>query len=455
MLTAPLSAALSPLRRAGWRLLDRWLASDSDGGHALRVGGGMRARPRRATAVSVRALPATLVLATLVLSACAAAPRPHDVRAVAAWPWPIADSVADSVHTEVLSSAVRLHALVSLAAPWRAAVLDVDLSACVSLRALKGGETAVGRRTTSELLGALAERGRPLAAVNADFFLFAPPGVPTGAHVAGGALITGPGQRPVFALDASGRPFLGVLQAVGEVRAGRGTVALGAWNRPELPTTGVLDAAWGSAPDSTVGGRWRLRPLPTAARASRSAAGWTGRFTLDRVGTDRAPTADTLLLVRVSAADSSRLRAGDTVTVALRIAPVAPVEAVGGFPMLLQGGELASGLATAGAAGFRGLNPRTAVGVAAGGRRLLLVVVDGRQPGWSVGMTTLETARLMRAFGAEDALNLDGGGSSALVVWESAAGRARLVTRPSDPAGERAVGNALAVVDACSGVTVP
>jgi len=395
------------------------------------------------------------LLAVLALAACASVSRPRGTGALAAWPWPIADSVADSVHSVALSPAVRLHSLVSLAAPWRAAVLDVDLSACVSLRALKGGQTAVGRRTTSALLGALAAGDRPVAAVNADFFLFAPPGVPTGAHVERGALITGPGQRPVFALDASGRPFLGVLQAAGEVRGRLGTVTLGAWNRPDLPATGVLDASWGSAPDSTVGGRWRLLPLPTPSPSLRSPAGWTARFTLDRAGTDRAPTADTLLLVRVSAADSSRMRAGDTVTVALRVGPVAPVEAVGGFPMLLTDGELASGLATAGAASFRGLNPRTAVGVAAGGRRLLLAVVDGRQPGWSVGMTTAETARLMRALGADDALNLDGGGSSVLVAWAAASGKARLATRPSDPTGERAVGNAFAVMDDCTRVVNP
>ncbi len=401
----------------------------------------MACRPR----VLVRAL-----VSMCVLSSCAVASRPRDVGPEPAWPWPMSDSVADSVHTEVLSPAVRLHTLVSLAAPWRAAVLDIDRSACVSLRARKGGETAVGRRTTSALLGALAAGDRPVAAVNADFFLFAPPGVPTGAHVEGGRLITGPGQRPVFSLDAAGVPSLGVLRAEGHMRGPSGTVVLGAWNRPDLPTAGVLDASWGSAPDSTVGGRWRLRPLSDAATSPRSTTGWASRFVIDAEGISRAPTGDTLLLVRVSEIDAALFRAGDTVTVSLRIGPVAPIEAVGGFPMLLEDGELATGLETAGAASFRGLNPRTAVGLAARGRRVLLVVIDGRQPGVSVGMTTEETARLMRALGADDALNLDGGGSSALVVWDAAARTTRLVTRPSDPTGERAVGNALAVVEACS-----
>ena len=69
--------------------------------------------------------------------------------------------------------------------------------------------------------------------------------------------------------------------------------------------------------------------------------------------------------------------------------------------------------------------------------RLLLVTVDGRRPGWSAGVTLPEAARVMRSLGARDALNLDGGGSSAMVV------RGELVSRPSDRSGERAVSDGM------------
>ena len=55
-------------------------------------------------------------------------------------------------------------------------------------------------------------------------------------------------------------------------------------------------------------------------------------------------------------------------------------------------------------------------------------------------MTLPELTTLMKQMGASDALNFDGGGSSAMVV------RSRVLNRPSDAAGERAVGNALALV---------
>jgi hypothetical protein len=70
---------------------------------------------------------------------------------------------------------------------------------------------------------------------------------------------------------------------------------------------------------------------------------------------------------------------------------------------------------------------------------MLLVVVDGRQPGYSVGMTLQELANLMASLGAQNAINLDGGGSSAMWV------NGLRVTRPSD-GFERGVGSALVVL---------
>ncbi len=70
----------------------------------------------------------------------------------------------------------------------------------------------------------------------------------------------------------------------------------------------------------------------------------------------------------------------------------------------------------------------------------MLVTVDGRRPGVSVGLTVAEAARVMRALGAREAMNLDGGGSTTMVV------RSRVVNRPSDPTGERPVAEGIFVV---------
>lgn len=75
--------------------------------------------------------------------------------------------------------------------------------------------------------------------------------------------------------------------------------------------------------------------------------------------------------------------------------------------------------------------PRTSAGLADGGKTLVLLVVDGRRPETSAGMTLKELAAAMIALGCTDAINLDGGGSSAM-VRKNADGRFKVVNTPSD-----------------------
>ena len=61
------------------------------------------------------------------------------------------------------------------------------------------------------------------------------------------------------------------------------------------------------------------------------------------------------------------------------------------------------------------MHPRTAVGVDRDTKELIILVVDGRQT-FSRGYTMVELGRMMLRLGAEDALNFDGGGSTALAA---------------------------------------
>jgi len=74
-------------------------------------------------------------------------------------------------------------------------------------------------------------------------------------------------------------------------------------------------------------------------------------------------------------------------------------------------------------------HPRTAVGVDPARKKLWLLVADGRQPGVSEGATLDELKDLLAQAGATDALNLDGGGSSALVVRDPS-GSLRILNVP-------------------------
>ena len=113
-------------------------------------------------------------------------------------------------------------------------------------------------------------------------------------------------------------------------------------------------------------------------------------------------------------------------------------DVLGAGPMLVQGGQVyvTTKLEKFGNDVAGGRAPRTAIGRTKQGN-VLLVVVDGRQQK-SIGMTLTEIAILMQELGAEDAMNLDGGGSSEMVVGNE------VMNRPSD-GRERSVGAVLAV----------
>jgi hypothetical protein len=125
----------------------------------------------------------------------------------------------------------------------------------------------------------------------------------------------------------------------------------------------------------------------------------------------------------------------------LTIAPIGwpkIMTALGGGPRLVTNSKI-----TVKDENFRsdvrlGAGPRTAFGVDAQGRYIILVA-DGRKPFYSTGLTLTELAATMQKLGAVNAMNLDGGGSTALAV------RGKLVNRPSDGV-ERGVANALMVM---------
>lgn len=97
-----------------------------------------------------------------------------------------------------------------------------------------------------------------------------------------------------------------------------------------------------------------------------------------------------------------------------------------------------------------GLNPRTAVGTT-DDNRLLLMTVDGRQSGFSEGVTLVELANLMLSHGATDAINLDGGGSTTMVMNDYGDGLAAHVLNSPSDGSERSVGTNLAVFALRSG----
>ena len=147
-------------------------------------------------------------------------------------------------------------------------------------------------------------------------------------------------------------------------------------------------------------------------------------------------TASTFLTNNINVGDTVRLTIGTSPNVSNLTC------LMGGGPRLITNGTRPSSFVGVEGFGDSHVNtrhPRTAVGFSADSSKVYFIVVDGRQPALSVGMSCAELADYMISIGCYNGVNLDGGGSSTMVV------RNEIKNSPSD-GSERSVGNALLAV---------
>ena len=112
------------------------------------------------------------------------------------------------------------------------------------------------------------------------------------------------------------------------------------------------------------------------------------------------------------------------------------MEAIGGRQEVLSSGSITS-------VKNNKYDPRTAIGVSADRKKVIMAVVDGRRSSHSNGADYPELGKILKAMGAYNGINLDGGGSSTFVVKESSGLTVR--NKPSNDV-ERAVVNGLAII---------
>jgi hypothetical protein len=260
---------------------------------------------------------------------------------------------------------------------------------------------------------------RAVAGVNGDFYDIGVTGAPLGVGVdrQRGLLHGRAGTSAAFYLDRQGRPTIGELPLVMRVRD-HPEITLTALNSPYvLPdSVGFYNRAWGRTAGyrMTDGDRKGLRVVWLID-------GKVVRVT--RTLTNNRPMKGGILIGRGLGAQQLRaLQPGMHVRIARGI-PGGPRMVITGSQLLLHEGAVR-------ATDDRIMHPRTAVGINHRTGQVLLLVIEGRSRA-SRGYTTVELADLMLDLGADEALNLDGGGSSTMVVG-GRAGRPHVVNRPGD-----------------------
>lgn len=361
--------------------------------------------------------------------------------------------------SEEVAVGVVHHRVHLVKGPWRIHVLEIDLP-----RAWKAGirlRTAKGPEGGAEKTSVMADQA--LAAINGDFFSHSRGKTRVaGLQIHEGSLQQQPHGRSAFAISKEGVPLIAIfrLQA-GLITAAGQTLEIAAYNHaPEAKELSFYNHYSQSFHDSVRAALgFQLQSLRDMKAVNDTVA--------TRVMQVRRQ-AWPLLLERgqwlVAAGEEyaygDRIAPGDTVQFFLRLLPLGErppqvgrlQEAIGGWPRILRDGRVKIEYAEEGLSRSFAENrdPRTAIGHSQDGRVLFLVTVDGRQPGYSVGMSLEELADFMRTRlskfsrsreNAYQALNLDGGGSTTMVV------RQQVVNSPSDPTGERPVANVLLVVE--------
>ncbi len=366
---------------------------------------------------------------------------------------------------------------VELAAP------GVRLGVGIGQDKISGTDATRGREDVSRL----ARRHGALAAINADFFPYT--GDPLGIGILNGELfsepftgIRGGGPRVTLGVSPDGRRilfdtlgFLGDLQTPGGERA----IINGINRAVGKNEIVVFSHLYGPMTENKPGGvEVVVGGVNLPVRANKLQAGRVQSVRVVGAATEMIPENGVVLSAGPGAGAeflARTLHPGDPVSFVLGVAPAGQMtgayqiaslprtgrdlpsrsglgisrtawewaqvpSAVGGGPRLLVNGEVSVDWAAEGFdPGFAvSLNPRTAAGTTRDGRHLLLVTVDGRQA-ISRGVTLADMAGILKRYGAWNAINLDGGGSTAMAVG------GLTVSSPEGGGAERPVADMLLV----------
>ena len=309
--------------------------------------------------------------------------------------------------------------------PVRAHILLVDPKAGFALQPVLSNGAVQGLET----LSSMSAGARAAAAINASYFALS--GEIIGLLKINDEIICSPNiARTAVGIFPDGRIVFDQVNWQGYAELPGGRADLNGVNRARgddelILYTGYYGPATGTNPYGT---EYIIGP--------------DGRVTA--VGQGNMPIGAGSVVLSAHGAPAKQLaglKVGDNVTVRQSLGPDwdATVHALGAGPMLIKEGTIYLTTKTEdfGNDVAGGRAPRTALGLTKAGQ-ILLVVVDGRQAA-SAGLTLLELALFMQELGAVDAMNLDGGGSSEMVIND------KIVNRPSD-GRERKVADALAVV---------
>lgn len=339
--------------------------------------------------------------------------------------------------------------------PLKVYVLEVNFSdPAVRIETCLANDSAVATERPTKMVERKKKEGyNVIGAINGDFYFYQDPveiGIPRSGQFHQNEMMTNPTGRACFVLGGDGKPYIDRVDFKGTLKKGSESISIHTVNMLRLESNDALTPnlmtlytpAFGNT-TSTISGGTKVVVRPKDGTDFFFTANKDFKCIVediyDNPGRSRIPKGYAVLHGRGTSSDFlKQLSVNDEVTISLktdlRSSPGLLLdfkEMVGGSDhIILKNGERAEG--------DNLFNPRTGMGYSKDKKKVYMIVVDGRQTD-SKGCTMKDFGDIFRSTGAWNAVNLDGGGSSVMIVGDE------VMNNPSD-GSVRAIGNGVLVI---------
>lgn len=326
-------------------------------------------------------------------------------------------------------------------------VIKVDLNnPHVKINTVAGGGTYTNKATVSQM----ANRTNAVALVNGDFFTMKLQGAPLGPSVINGEIKSSPAVLTdlwSFGIDSNNRAFIDLTKFVGSVTATNGK---------SFPIDGLNKTIYWYQPSKEYSHQSKIQMYDSFWTSKTRGDKTTGELLLSennvveqisyRKNLNMAvPKGKKILQFSENAEKfmQDNVKVGDKLGITTNIEPNRNWKMmIGGHALLVENGAIKK--YTKDINSIDGVRARTAVGISQDGKTVYIVTAEGRTKR-SAGLTISELAQFMLDLGVDKAMNLDGGGSTAMAVRNLGDLNRTRATNPERNGAERKVVNGLGV----------
>ncbi|NMW84177.1 copper amine oxidase [Peptoniphilus sp. AGMB00490] len=335
-------------------------------------------------------------------------------------------------------------------------VVKVDLNnPHIKINTVAGGGTYTNKATVSQM----ADRTNAVALVNGDFFTMQLQGVPLGASIIDGDMKSSPAVLTdiwSFGIDENNTAFINSTKFIGSVTAPNGK---------SYPIDGLNKTYYWYQPSKEYSHESKIQMYNSFWSSKSRGDSTAGEVLLSkdniveqivyRKNIDmKIPDGKKILQISGESERFVRenIKVGDKLEIKTNIEPNRNWKMmIGGHALLVENGAIKK--YTKDVTSIGGVRARTALGISQDGKTVYIVSAEGKT-NRSSGMSLNDLSQFMLDLGAFKAMNLDGGGSTAMVVRNLGDLKRTRVTNPEKNAGERKVVNGLGVFNTTTNTNI-